>query len=159
VGVLSGTVVVALEQAVAAPFATRQLADLGARVIKIERPGTGDFARHYDHAVCGQSSYFVWLNRLLDRAQIANARLNTVGDFIDHPSLRARQRWHTVTTPAGVIEALIPPVTLSGDQPRMDPVPAVGEHTEAILRELGLDEQSIAVLSDDDAGGSPRATT
>ncbi len=54
---------VALEQAVAAPFATRQLADLGARVIKVERPGTGDFARDYDHSVLGQSSYFVWLNR------------------------------------------------------------------------------------------------
>ena len=55
--------VVSLEQAVAAPFATRQLADLGARVIKIERPGTGDFARGYDTTVRGLSSYFVWLNR------------------------------------------------------------------------------------------------
>jgi itaconate CoA-transferase len=55
--------VVALEQAVAAPFATRQLADLGARVIKIERPDGGDFARHYDTTVNGLSSYFVWLNR------------------------------------------------------------------------------------------------
>ena len=55
--------VVALEQAVAAPFATRQLADLGARVIKVERPGGGDFARGYDRSVLGQASYFVWLNR------------------------------------------------------------------------------------------------
>ena len=55
--------VVSLEQAVAAPFATRQLADLGARVIKIERPGAGDFARGYDATVKGLSSYFVWLNR------------------------------------------------------------------------------------------------
>jgi crotonobetainyl-CoA:carnitine CoA-transferase CaiB-like acyl-CoA transferase len=60
---LEGITVVALEQAVAAPFATRQLADLGARVIKIERPETGDFARHYDRSVLGQASYFVWLNR------------------------------------------------------------------------------------------------
>jgi len=60
---LDGITVVALEQAVAAPFATRQLADLGARVIKVERPGTGDFARHYDRTVAGQASYFVWLNR------------------------------------------------------------------------------------------------
>jgi crotonobetainyl-CoA:carnitine CoA-transferase CaiB-like acyl-CoA transferase len=59
---LEGITVVALEQAVAAPFATRQLADLGARVIKVERPG-GDFARGYDRTVLGQSSYFVWLNR------------------------------------------------------------------------------------------------
>ncbi len=60
---LEGITVVAVEQAVAAPFATRQLADLGARVIKIERPGAGDFARGYDRTVHGQSSYFVWLNR------------------------------------------------------------------------------------------------
>ncbi|GAB3736128.1 CaiB/BaiF CoA-transferase family protein [Amycolatopsis oliviviridis] len=60
---LEGITVVALEQAVAAPFASRQLADLGARVIKIERRGVGDFARDYDRTVHGQSSYFVWLNR------------------------------------------------------------------------------------------------
>ena len=60
---LDGITVVSLEQAVAAPFATRQLADLGARVIKVERPGAGDFARDYDESVHGQSSYFVWLNR------------------------------------------------------------------------------------------------
>src|SRR5881394_3106603 len=60
---LNGLLVVALEQAVAAPFATRQLADLGARVIKIERAGAGDFARGYDTTVLGQASYFVWLNR------------------------------------------------------------------------------------------------
>jgi len=60
---LDGITVVALEQAVAAPFATRHLADLGARVIKVERPGVGDFARGYDRTVHGQSSYFVWLNR------------------------------------------------------------------------------------------------
>jgi len=62
-GPLDGLLVVALEQAVAAPFATRQLADLGARVIKIERAGAGDFARGYDTSVLGQASYFVWLNR------------------------------------------------------------------------------------------------
>lgn len=60
---LEGITVVALEQAVAAPFATRQLADLGARVIKVERAGSGDFARSYDETVKGMSSYFVWLNR------------------------------------------------------------------------------------------------
>ena len=61
--ILSGLRVVALEQAVAAPFATRQLADLGARIIKIERPEVGDFARDYDQTVNGLSAYFVWLNR------------------------------------------------------------------------------------------------
>lgn len=61
--ILAGVTVVALEQAVAAPFATRQLADFGARVIKIERPHVGDFARHYDETVLGESSHFVWINR------------------------------------------------------------------------------------------------
>ena len=60
---LEGITVLALEQAVAAPFATRQLADLGARVIKVERSGSGDFARGYDESVNGMSSYFAWLNR------------------------------------------------------------------------------------------------
>src|SRR5262245_59353629 len=60
---LAGVTVVAVEQAVAVPFATRQLADLGARVIKIERPNTGDFARGYDTTVRGLASHFVWLNR------------------------------------------------------------------------------------------------
>ncbi len=62
-GPLDGVTVVTLEQAVAAPFATRQLADLGARVIKVERPHVGDFARAYDSTVKGLSSHFVWLNR------------------------------------------------------------------------------------------------
>ena len=60
---LDGITVVSLEQAVAAPFCSRQLADLGARVIKIERPRVGDFARDYDHSVKGLSAYFAWLNR------------------------------------------------------------------------------------------------
>lgn len=60
---LDGITVVSLEHAVAAPFCTRQLADLGARVIKVERPGSGDFARGYDQRVKGQSSHFTWINR------------------------------------------------------------------------------------------------
>lgn len=60
---LDGITVVSLEHAIAAPFCTRQLADLGARVIKVERPGAGDFARAYDARVKGQSSHFVWTNR------------------------------------------------------------------------------------------------
>jgi itaconate CoA-transferase len=60
---LDGITVVSLEHAIAAPFCTRQLADLGARVIKVERAGEGDFARHYDSRVAGLSSHFVWVNR------------------------------------------------------------------------------------------------
>lgn len=60
---LDGLLVVSLEQAIAAPFLTRQLADLGARVIKVERPDGGDFARAYDQRAAGMSSHFVWVNR------------------------------------------------------------------------------------------------
>lgn len=60
---LNGITIVTLEHAIAAPFATRQLADLGARVIKVERPGVGDFARGYDERVRGVASHFVWTNR------------------------------------------------------------------------------------------------
>ena len=60
---LDGITVVALEHVIAAPFCTRQLADLGARIIKIERPEGGDFARGYDTQVEGMSSHFVWVNR------------------------------------------------------------------------------------------------
>lgn len=79
-GPLAGITVVSLEHAVAAPIATRQLADLGARVIKIERPGSGDFARHYDERVRGLASYFVWANRgkqsvTLDMKQPAGAHI------------------------------------------------------------------------------------
>ena len=83
---LGGVTVVSLEQAVAAPFATRQLADLGARVIKIERPGVGDFARAYDDTVHGLSSHFVWLNRSkesltldLKRPEAADALRRLIG--------------------------------------------------------------------------------
>lgn len=67
---LDGVTVVSLEQAVAAPFATRQLADQGARVIKVERPGVGDFARGYDETVHGLSSHFVWLNRSKESVEL-----------------------------------------------------------------------------------------
>jgi itaconate CoA-transferase len=80
---LDGITVVALEQAVAAPFATRQLADLGARVIKVERPGVGDFARSYDRTVLGHASYFVWLNRGKESIEL------DIKDFADRQVLDA----------------------------------------------------------------------
>lgn len=78
---LEGITVVSLEQAVAAPFATRQLADLGARVVKIERPGAGEFARDYDRAVRGFSSYFVWLNRST-KSPTLDAKRREVGEIL-----------------------------------------------------------------------------
>ncbi len=67
---LDGIIVLAVEQAIAAPFCTRQLVDLGARVLKIERPGSGDFARDYDTAVEGSSAFFVWGNRGKDSLEL-----------------------------------------------------------------------------------------
>lgn len=79
---LQGVTVVALEQAVAAPFATRQMADWGARVIKIERPGKGDFARQYDRTVHGVSSYSVWLNRSKESLCL-DLKSEAAGDILD----------------------------------------------------------------------------
>ena len=85
--------------------------------------------------------------RRLDAAQIANARVNTMQQFWQHPQLAARQRWREVGSPAGPLPALLPPGSWDdGEGPRMDPVPALGEHTDALLRELGYDAQAIAAL-------------
>jgi crotonobetainyl-CoA:carnitine CoA-transferase CaiB-like acyl-CoA transferase len=82
----------------------------------------------------------------LDAADIANARLNTPDEVWNHPQLAARQRWREVQTPAGAIPALLPPASYDGVEPRMDPVPAVGEHTEAILAGLGYSKADIIAL-------------
>ena len=75
---------------------------------------------------------------MLDRAGIASARLRTPEEFTRHPQLRARDRWRRVLTPGGDIEALLPPVQVAGQEPVMGPVPALGEHTEAVRAELGI---------------------
>jgi len=80
----------------------------------------------------------------LDAAQIANARLNSMEQFIDHPQLAGRQSWRHVDSPSGPIPALVPPVRLAGVEPVMDPIPALGQHSAAILAELGFDADTIA---------------
>ncbi|WP_019415701.1 CaiB/BaiF CoA-transferase family protein [Paenisporosarcina sp. TG20] len=75
---------------------------------------------------------------LLEGAKIANARLNTVNELINHPQLKARDRWREVDSPVGKLQALIPPVTFDEVESVMNPIPAVGEHTEAILKEFGF---------------------
>jgi itaconate CoA-transferase len=74
----------------------------------------------------------------LDLAQIANARMNTMADLWAHPQLQARKRWTTIDSPAGDLPALLPPGKQSAFDYRMDAIPKVGEHTEAILKELGI---------------------
>jgi crotonobetainyl-CoA:carnitine CoA-transferase CaiB-like acyl-CoA transferase len=78
--------------------------------------------------------------------QIANARMNDMAGVWAHPQLQARQRWHTVGSPAGDIPALLPPGRNNRYDYRMDAVPSVGQHTEAILQELGLDESARQAL-------------
>lgn len=80
----------------------------------------------------------------LDAAGIAHARLNTVEAFAAHPQLAARGRWREVGSPAGPVRALVPPITIEGVEPAMDPIPALGEHTDAILTELGYDAATAA---------------
>lgn len=82
----------------------------------------------------------------LDEAQIANARVNTMGDVWAHPQLAARGRWTEVESPVGAIPALLPPGFSAEHAPRMDAVPALGQHTEAILGELHYDAARIAAL-------------
>ncbi|MEZ2297523.1 CaiB/BaiF CoA transferase family protein [Variovorax sp. RCC_210] len=82
----------------------------------------------------------------LDTAQIANARMNDMAGLWAHPQLRARDRWRQVGSPAGDIPALLPAGRQSAFDYRMDPVPAVGEHTDAILRGLGRSDADIAAL-------------
>ena len=80
----------------------------------------------------------------LDQAKVAHARLRSVEQLVAHPQLEARRRWWGVDTPSGSIRALAPPATMGGVEPRMDPVPAVGEHTRAILAELGYHGETIS---------------
>jgi len=82
----------------------------------------------------------------LDAAQIANARVNTMEELWAHPQLAARRRWVSVDTPVGGVPALLPPGASDAFDYRMGAIPAVGEHTDAILRELGYDVAAIAAL-------------
>ncbi|MFL6566247.1 MAG: CaiB/BaiF CoA transferase family protein [Burkholderiales bacterium] len=91
------------------------------------------------------------LVRRLEEADIANAHLNTMEEFWRHPQLRARGRWREVASPAGDIAMLKPPFNLDGMEPRMDPIPALGEHTERVLCELGYAAAEVEALRRDSA--------
>ncbi|WP_144636495.1 CaiB/BaiF CoA transferase family protein [Bordetella genomosp. 13] len=82
----------------------------------------------------------------LDAAQIANARVNDMAGVWAHPQLQARGRWREIGSPAGTLPALLPPASSTAFEPRMDPVPAVGEHTDAVLASLGYAPDEVAKL-------------
>lgn len=82
----------------------------------------------------------------LEKAQIANARLNEMKDLWEHAQLRARQRWAEVASPVGPLPALLPPGASNGWDARMDAIPALGEHTESILASLGYSAEAVASL-------------
>jgi itaconate CoA-transferase len=82
----------------------------------------------------------------LEEAQIANAEMRTMQAFLEHPQLAARQRWREVDSPLGPLPALLPPAALTGLEPVMDAIPALGEHTGSILGELGYAAHEIVAL-------------
>jgi crotonobetainyl-CoA:carnitine CoA-transferase CaiB-like acyl-CoA transferase len=125
--------------------------------VVLERPDLGDDARFQSNYLRVQhraemndqiEQVFMALPpaEVLERfetAQIANARLNTVQQFIEHPQLASRGAWREVESAVGKIAALVPPVRMEGVEPRMDAIPAIGQHRESILAELGFDAPTI----------------
>jgi crotonobetainyl-CoA:carnitine CoA-transferase CaiB-like acyl-CoA transferase len=86
------------------------------------------------------------LIELLDKIGVANARLNEVPDVVEHPQLAARDRWREIDSPVGRLRTLLPPVVFESDSPRMDPIPGLGQHTDAVLAELSYSPTEIASL-------------
>lgn len=82
----------------------------------------------------------------LERATAASARVNDVRGLLDHPVLAGRDRWRTVQTPSGPVQALLPSGSTPQAEARMDPVPALGEHTDAVLTSLGYTTEQVARL-------------
>lgn len=113
-------------------------------------------ARHRDVVDAAISEAFSRLTvdrvrERLDRAKIAHAGYNTMQQFWDHPQLEARQRWQTVEAPGGPVRALLPPVNIAGQRPRMDRIPATGADTRAVLGELGYTADDIRHLAEEGA--------
>jgi itaconate CoA-transferase len=106
------------------------------------------------HAVIAKVFSTLKTEELIDRleeADIANARLNSMQEFWHHAQFQARGRWVSVGSPAGNIDALKPPFNMDGFEPRMDRVPALGEHTRAILAELGYEPAEVDRLTSERA--------
>jgi itaconate CoA-transferase len=80
----------------------------------------------------------------LEAAQIAYARMNSVAEYLRHPQMIERDVWHDIDSPSGTLRAAKPPVRIAGVEPVMRAVPALGEHTDAILEELGVTRETVA---------------
>jgi crotonobetainyl-CoA:carnitine CoA-transferase CaiB-like acyl-CoA transferase len=98
----------------------------------------GEIARVFERLTAAQ------IVDRLERASIANARMNSIQEFLDHPQLAARGRWRTIESPVGPLKALVPAAGLAGVEPVMGAIPSVGQHTDAILDELGFDPATVA---------------
>jgi crotonobetainyl-CoA:carnitine CoA-transferase CaiB-like acyl-CoA transferase len=94
-----------------------------------------------------------YIQQIADEAGIGNSRYNKPSEVVAHPHLKARQRWRTVDTPKGEIEALLPPPVISGFEQPMGAVPGLGEHTDFVLRELGFTGRQIDEFRRDEAIG------
>ena len=126
--------------------------------VVLERPALADEARFTSnadrvanraalHAIIDEAFATLSADQVTERleaADIANGRMNTVQQFVDHPQLSARNRWRDVGSPVGTLRALVPPVTIAGIDAVMNPIPALGEHTQAILQELDFDSETIS---------------
>jgi itaconate CoA-transferase len=110
-----------------------------------ERVENGDDLHQEIEAILEELSSQEAIERL-DDAKIANARMRSVRDFLDHPQLEARGRWREVGSPVGPLRALLPPAIMDGEEPVMAPIPEVGEHTDNILAELGYSDDAVASL-------------
>jgi crotonobetainyl-CoA:carnitine CoA-transferase CaiB-like acyl-CoA transferase len=93
------------------------------------------------------------VQKTADAAGIGNARYNLPSEVLEHPQLAARDRWRLIDTPNGAVPALLPPPVITGYDPPMGAVPGLGQHTESVLAELGLDDHEIARLREDGAIG------
>jgi len=126
----------------------------------IDRPDLADDprfrsnARRVEHRAALEPEISAWCARhdiaevqdRADAAGIGNSRYNTPNDVIAHPHLQARDRWREIDTPSGPVPALLPPPVIAGYDPPMGAIPALGQHTDAVLAELGLADEEIAVL-------------
>jgi crotonobetainyl-CoA:carnitine CoA-transferase CaiB-like acyl-CoA transferase len=103
-------------------------------------------------AWCAQHD-LAYVQAAADAAGIGNSRFNTPSDVVAHPHLIARDRWRPIDTPAGPVSALLPPPIIAGYDPPMGAIPGLGQHTDSVLAELGLDKEEIAALREQGAVG------